>query len=133
MNYTYDALTRLVEINPSPERERAAARERLERLARLLDSAIRIPGTNVRMGADAALNLLPGVGTLLAKGVSSYILFEARRLGVPRSTLFRMMANIGVDFVVSSIPVVGWVGDVFFRANQRNIDLLRKHLDGRGP
>lgn len=105
------------------------ARARLEALARLLDSAFRIPGTNVRVGADAVLNFVPGLGTLTAKGLAAYLIWEARRLGVPFPTLLRMMGNVGVDFVLSAIPVVGWFGDVFFRANQRNIALLREHLD----
>jgi hypothetical protein len=107
----------------------AATRARLDSLARVLDSAFRIPGTSVRVGADAALNLIPGIGTLAAKGVSSYIILEARRMGVPRSMLLRMAANVGVDFVISAIPVVGWFGDVFYRANLKNIALLKAHLD----
>jgi hypothetical protein len=128
MTYTYNT------VEPSSFRaddDRAATRARLDALARFLDSAVRIPGTRIPVGADALLNIIPGVGTLAAKGISTYIIYEARRLGVPRSTLAKMMANLGVDFVISAIPLVGWVGDVFFRANQRNIDLLRRHLDGR--
>lgn len=109
----------------------AAARARLDALARILDSAFRIPGTSIRVGADAALNLIPGVGTLAAKGVAGYIIFEARRLGVPKTTLLRMTANVGLDFAISAIPVVGWFGDVFYRANLKNIALLRAHLDRR--
>lgn len=105
------------------------ARERLDGLARMLDSAVRIPGTSIRVGADAALNLIPGIGTLAAKGVSGYLIWEARRLGLPTSTLLRMAGNVGVDAVISSIPVLGWFGDVFWRANTRNIALLRAHLD----
>lgn len=107
----------------------AEARERLDGLARVLDSAFRIPGTTVRVGADAALNLIPGIGTLAAKGVSGYLIWEARRLGVPTSTLLRMAGNVGVDAVISAVPVLGWFGDVFWRANTRNIALLRAHLD----
>jgi hypothetical protein len=107
------------------------ARLRLDALARMLDSAFTIPGTTVRVGADAALNLIPGLGTLAAKGVASYIIYEARRLGVPTSTLLRMMGNVGVDFVISAVPVIGWFGDIFFRANSRNIALIRRHLDRR--
>ena len=76
----------------------AATRARLAALARLLDTAIRIPGTDIRMGADAALNLIPGAGTLIAKGMSGYLIWEARRLGVPTGTLLRMLGNLGVDF-----------------------------------
>lgn len=109
--------------------DRAALHARLDALAQLLDSAIRIPGTSVRIGADAALNIIPGVGTLVAKGLSSYIIFEARRMGVPKTTLLRMIANLGIDFVISAIPFAGWVGDAFYRSNLRNIALLKAHLE----
>jgi hypothetical protein len=108
-------------------------RARLDGLARFLDSAIRVPGTNVRFGADALLNLIPGVGTLTSKGMSAYLIWEAHRLGVPMPTLLRMAGNIGVDFMISAIPVLGWVGAVFFRSNLRNMALLRSHLDQVHP
>jgi hypothetical protein len=103
---------------------------RLDALARLLDAAVRVPGTNVRVGADALLNLVPGVGTLVAKGLASYLILEARRHGVPTGTLLKMVGNVAVDLAISAVPVVGWFGDAFYRANQRNIALLRAHLEG---
>ncbi len=109
------------------------SRARLDALARFLDSAIRVPGTNIRFGADALLNLIPGVGTLTSKGMSAYLIWEARRLGVPTTTILRMVGNVGVDFLISAVPVVGWVGDVFYRSNLRNMALLRKHLDRVHP
>ncbi len=111
----------------------AETRARLDTLARFLDSAVRVQGTNIRFGADALLNLIPGVGTLTSKGMSAYLIWEARRLGVPMSTLLRMAGNVGVDFVISAVPLVGWVGDVFYRSNLRNMDLLRRHLDTTHP
>jgi hypothetical protein len=72
----------------------AEARARLEALAHTLDSAMRIPGTSIRIGADAALNLIPGIGTLAAKAVSGYLIWEARRLGVPTGRLLRMVGNV---------------------------------------
>jgi hypothetical protein len=108
-------------------------RVRLNTLARFLDSAVRVPGTNIRFGADALLNLIPGVGTLTSKGMSAYLIWEARRLGVPTGTLLRMVGNVGVDFVISAVPLVGWVGDVFYRSNLRNMALLRDHLDRVHP
>lgn len=105
------------------------ARARLDALARLMDSALRVPGTGIRFGADALLNLLPGAGTLLTTGISAYLVWEAHQLGAPKSLMARMAANVAVDSVISIVPVVGWVGDVFFRANLRNAKLLREHLD----
>jgi hypothetical protein len=109
------------------------SRVRLDALARFLDSAIRVPGTNVRFGADALLNLLPGIGTLTSKGMSAYLIWEEQRFGVPTRTLVRMAGNVGLDFVISAVPIVGWVGDVFFRSNLRNMGLLREHLDRVHP
>lgn len=114
----------------SRRQREAAARARLEALARLLDSRWRVPGTGIRFGLDAALNFIPGLGTVAAKGLSAYLILEARRLGVPTGTLLRMLGNLGVDALISVVPLAGWVGDAFFRANLRNMALLRRHLDG---
>ena len=106
---------------------------RLDTVARFLDSAIRVPGTNIHFGADALLNLTPGVGMMTSKGMSAYLIWEARRLGAPMSTLLRMVGNVGVDFVIGAVPLAGWVGDVFYRPNLRNMDLLRRHLSMTHP
>ncbi|WP_367614457.1 DUF4112 domain-containing protein [Teichococcus coralli] len=108
-------------------------RRRLDAIARLLDSRWRIPGTGIRFGADPVLNLLPGIGLLASKGVSAYLLWEAWRLGVPGRTLLRMLGHLGLDTLISAVPVVGWAGDVFYRANLRNMALLRAHLARQTP
>ena len=108
-------------------------RARLDVLARFLDSAIRVPGTNVRFGADVLLNLLPGIGTLTSKGMSAYLIWSARRVGVPSLTLVRIAGNVGLDFVISVVPIVGWVGDVFFRSILRNMGFLREHVNRVHP
>ena len=108
-----------------------AARERVEMLARLMDCALRIPGTNIRFGADAALGLLPGVGNLATTLVSAFIVYEARRLGVSRLTMLRMAGNVGLDALIGAVPLAGNVADVFFRANRRNVELLRQHFEDR--
>ncbi|HYF07378.1 MAG TPA: DUF4112 domain-containing protein [Acetobacteraceae bacterium] len=110
------------------ERE-VGARARLEAIARILDSRWRVPGTSIRFGADAVLNLLPGLGFVASKGLSAYLILEARRLGVPTSTLVRMIGNVGLDALISAVPLAGWAADVFFRANLRNMALLREHLN----
>lgn len=106
-----------------------AARERVENVARLMDSALRIPGTDIRVGADAIIGLLPGVGNIATTLISAFIVYEARRLGVPRLTLLRMAGNVGFDSLISAIPLVGNVADVFLRANRRNVELLRGHFE----
>lgn len=106
-----------------------AAQRRLARIARALDSAFAIPGTRFRIGADALLNLIPGVGFLLSKGLAAYLIWEARRLGAPGRVLLRMLGNLGVDALVSAVPVAGWIVDTVYRANDRNMELLRAHLE----
>ena len=108
---------------------RRAALERLEWLAMVLDSALLIPGTNLRFGADAVIGLVPGIGDAITTAVSAYIVYEARRLGVPRHLLLRMIANVAIDGMVGAIPVAGDFFDVVFRANRRNVQLLRRHLE----
>lgn len=108
-----------------------AARERIETLAHLMDSALRIRGTNIRFGADAALGLLPGVGNIATTIIAAFIVYEARRLGVSRIILLRMAGNVGLDSLISAVPLAGNVADVFFRANRRNVELMRRHFEQR--
>ncbi|MBI1181029.1 MAG: DUF4112 domain-containing protein [Alphaproteobacteria bacterium] len=112
-----------------PEVHEEVTLARLEALARFLDSALCVPGTSIRLGADVLLDLLPGVGPLISTGLSLYLVVEARRLGAPGGMTARMLANVGIDLAISAVPVAGWVGDVFYRANLRNVALLRRHLE----
>jgi hypothetical protein len=105
---------------------------RLEGVARLMDSAFVIPGTNIRMGLDGLIGLLPVAGDLVAGLVSSYLIWEARQLGASRWVIGRMMANTALDTLVGAVPVVGDAFDVLFRANLKNMALLRRHLERRG-
>ncbi|HEV3008553.1 MAG TPA: DUF4112 domain-containing protein [Burkholderiales bacterium] len=104
-------------------------RRRLERLAWLLDSSIPIPGTRLSIGLDALIGLVPFLGDLVGVLVSSFILGEAARLGVGRSTLARMAFNIAVEGLVGLIPFAGDVFDAAWKANQRNVRLLGAWLD----
>ena len=104
---------------------------RLEALARLLDGAFAIPGTNQRVGLDAIIGLVPVLGSAATAVVSAYIIMEARRLGLPRWKVARMIGNLALDSMVGSIPIAGNVFDVFFRSNQRNVRILLDHLGGR--
>jgi len=102
--------------------------QRLAWLAWFSDSAIRIPGTARTMGADGVLSLVPGVGTLVGTGMSLYVLGEALRHGVPARLLARMGLNIAADTALGAVPVIGFIFDMAFKANQRNLTLLRQHL-----
>ena len=103
---------------------------RIRNLARLLDSAVTIPGTQVRIGADSVLGLVPVVGDLAGAALSGYIILASARLGAPPSVLVSMFLNVGIDTVVGSVPVLGDMFDVGWRANMRNADLLEGHLGG---
>ena len=101
---------------------------RLRRLARLLDSAIGIPGTRFRVGLDGLLGFAPGVGDAALGLVSLYIVNEARKLGLPRHKLLRMLGNVVMDVAAGSVPVVGDLFDMAFKANLRNLDIIEDHL-----
>lgn len=107
---------------------RRAALDRLDLLATLFDTALIVPGTNIRFGVEALLRLVPGIGDIAASALSFYLLYEASRLGVPRLLLARMLANVLLEGAVGAVPVAGDAFDVFFRANRRNIALLRAHF-----
>ena len=111
------------------ERSRREALERLDFLATLLDSAILIPGTKIRFGADAVIGLVPGIGDAITTALSAWIVYEAHRLGVPRQLLVRMIGNVAIDGLFGAVPLVGDLFDVMWRANKRNMRLLRQHLE----
>lgn len=102
---------------------------RLDALASFMDSAIVVPGTNIRFGADALIGLIPGIGDAVTAGVSCLIILEARRMGAPGHVVARMIGNVAIDGLVGAIPLFGDIFDVAFRANLRNMRLLRKHFE----
>jgi hypothetical protein len=97
-------------------------------LARLLDDLIRIPGTNIGIGLDPIIGLIPGVGDMIGGLISSYILVVAAQEGVPTSVLARMLGNIALDSLVGVVPVLGDLFDVGVKSNRRNVDLLDRYL-----
>ena len=101
---------------------------RLRTLSQLLDNAFSIPGTPYRIGVDAIVGLVPGIGDLIGALFSSYIVFQAARLGAPRTTLVRMIGNIGLDTLVGEIPLLGDLFDIGFKSNIKNLQLLEAHL-----
>jgi Domain of unknown function (DUF4112) len=105
---------------------------RLEAVGRLMDGAIVLPGTNIRLGLDAIIGLVPVAGDVISGLVSSYLIWEARQLGAPRWLIARMMANALLDTTIGAIPVVGDAFDLMFRANMKNMALLRRHMEKRG-
>jgi hypothetical protein len=100
---------------------------RIRSLARVLDTAVRIPGTDIRFGLDSIIGLIPGLGDVSGAVLSGYIVLASARLGVPPSVVSRMILNVLVDTAIGTVPVIGDVFDVAWRANIRNADLLEKH------
>ena len=101
---------------------------RITALTKLLDSAFLIPGLNRRVGLDAVIGLVPGIGDAVSTLLASYIIWEARQLGLPRWKIARMIGNVAVDTAIGAIPVAGDAFDLFFKANERNLRIVREHL-----
>jgi len=100
--------------------------ESLERLSWLMDDLFRIPGIGWRIGLDALVGLIPGFGDTATSLASFYILASAVRYGVPKVTILRMGLNIGIDYVMGSLPVVGDLFDAWWKSNRMNVELVRK-------
>jgi hypothetical protein len=117
---------------PYDAASRRAALDRLDMLATVFDTAFILPGTNIRFGVESFVRLVPGVGDVIASALSCYLLYEARRLGVPRLLFARMLANVVLEGTIGAVPIAGDAFDVFFRANRRNVALLRAHFARAG-
>jgi hypothetical protein len=123
---------RNIGLDFSPRLSRAERIARLDALANLLDTAFILPGTDIRFGFDAIIGLVPGIGDAITTIISLYIVREARALGAPRFLVARMLANVAIDGVVGAVPLLGDAFDVMWRANRRNVALLREHFAARG-
>jgi hypothetical protein len=106
--------------------ERANVEKSLDRLGWLMDDLFRIPLLGWRFGLDALIGLIPGFGDTTTSLVSFYILASAVRYRVPKITLLRMGLNIGIDYLVGSLPVVGDLFDAWWKSNQMNVELLKQ-------
>lgn len=107
--------------------------ENVRRLAWLLDDLVRIPGTNMRVGLDAILGLLPAGGDLAGGALSAYTVVSAHRLGAGPAVIGRMGINIVIDTIVGAVPLLGDLFDAGWKANRRNINLLDEFLGAPQP
>ena len=114
-------------------RDAAAVRRRVEALEKLLERTFVVPGINRPVGLDFILGLVPVVGDAAAALLGSWLVWEARNLGMSKFQLARMMGNVGFDAVLGLVPLVGDAADFFFRSNTRNLRIIRKHLDRHHP
>lgn len=104
---------------------------RLRHLAWLIDGAFTLPGTGFRFGLNSLIGLLPVGGDAVLGAISLYIIYEAARLGVPKHRLARMLANVGIEVLGGSVPILGDLFDMALKANLRNLGIIEEHLRGR--
>lgn len=122
-------------MNPAPRSPSPAPVDlsTARRLTHWLDSAIRIPGTRISVGLDALLGLIPGGGDLAGAALSAYLVVIASRAGAPASVLTRMVGNVAIDAAVGTIPLLGDLFDIGWKANTRNLRLLEAQLAQPAP
>jgi len=114
------------------EASRGELLNRLDKLSRLFDTAFILPGTNIRFGIEAVMRLIPGIGDAAASALSCWLLYEAHRLKVPTAVFSRMVINVAIEGIVGAVPLLGDVFDVGFRANRRNVKILREYFEREG-
>ena len=102
--------------------------KRLKTIAWAVDGVFRIPGTKFRFGLNSVIGATPAAGDVVLAGISLYIVNEARKLGLPKEKIARMLANIGVEAVAGAVPLIGTLFDMGFKANLRNIAIIEDHL-----
>ncbi len=103
--------------------------ELIERVTRLMDYAFKIPGTDIRFGLDPILGLFPFIGDLISYGISSSLVLAMVRKGASGKLVIKMIANITLDYIISNVPVIGYIIDFGYKANERNFNLLKEHLE----
>jgi hypothetical protein len=110
-----------------------SVRQRVEAMEKLLERLFVIPGTKRTVGLDVILDVVPVVGDVAAAALGAYIIWEAKNLGMSKSQMARMGGNVGIDWLLGLIPVIGIIPDFFFRSNTRNLRIIKRHLDKHHP
>jgi hypothetical protein len=133
MRVSPEHFDRLAAHLPDMGRDPAAIRQRIETMEYLLERSFTIPGLNRKIGMDGLLGLIPVIGDIATAAMGTWIVWEARNLGMSKLKLLRMMGNIGFDTAIGAIPLVGDLFDIAFRSNSRNLRIIRRHLDKHHP
>lgn len=107
--------------------------KRLETLEFMLERSFTLPGINRAVGLDAIIGLVPVIGDFISAAIGSYLVWEARNLGLPKWKIARMMAHIGIDTALGAVPFIGDAFDVMYRSNSRNLKIIKSHLHKHHP
>ncbi|PSQ24167.1 DUF4112 domain-containing protein [Halobacteriales archaeon QS_9_67_15] len=118
------------EQSPTGDRDEQAALARARSTAHLLDEAVTVPGTGLRVGIDPILGVAPVSGDLVAAVASLYIVFKAVEVGVPARSIAAMLGRVAVEFALGSVPVLGTLLDAGWKVNKRNVAVMEAHVDG---
>jgi|TARA_R110002126_G_scaffold279836_1_gene426924 hypothetical protein len=105
--------------------------EKLESMAELMDSRFKIPGTSISFGLDSLLGLIPGIGDTVTLISTAYLMGKARAYKLPWQVTLRMLCNALLDWLIGLIPIIGDIFDIAWKANKKNVALIKKHLKSR--
>lgn len=130
---TMENFDRFAGAMPGMGRDPASVRKRIEAMEGLLERMFVIPGINRPIGLDVILDVIPVVGDVAGAVLGSWMVWEARNLGMSKWQMARMFGNVGLDMLLGAIPFVGAIPDFFFRSNSRNLKLIRRHLERHHP
>ena len=114
-------------------RDAASVRRRIEAMEHLLEGLFTIPGIKRKVGLDVLLDVIPVGGDVIGALMGSWMVWEARNLGMSKTQMARMFGNVGLDFLLGLIPWVGAIPDLLFRSNTRNLRIIKRHLDKHHP
>ncbi len=133
MNAQPEKYDQLGEIFQMQGKDPAAIRRRVEALEMILERSFVIPGINRPIGLDSIVGLIPVIGDFITAAMGSYLIWEAKNLGMPKWQRWRMAGHIAVDTGLGAIPVVGDAFDFIYRSNTKNLKIIKKHLDKHHP
>lgn len=133
MGFSQEQFDQFARQMPGLGRDPASVRARIEAMEAMLEGLFTLPGTSRRVGLDSIIGLIPIVGDVATAALGTWIIWEARNLGMSKLQLARMAANVGFDTALGAIPFAGDIFDLVFKSNSRNLRIIKKHLDKHHP